>query len=89
MAYLNGEVDQNPVVNPGHGPKSRLELRTKQPTIYLACRLFFEEGSPAHANPNIFSASSLNTLGRMVNQSPQWTEAHYPILEIYKAWQTL
>jgi hypothetical protein len=54
VAYFNGETDASPFTGRFKGPRSRAELREKNPEIYLALRLFFESESPYFADRSVF-----------------------------------
>lgn len=60
-AYFNGEKDKNPSTSSSQGPKDRSELRKKQPELYLALRLFFENTSDNEnhfcGNKNVFNVA--------------------------------
>lgn len=58
VAYFNGEDDFDPWYTSGKGPCSRAELRKKQPEVYLALCLFYNERSPLFGDLSCFSEDS-------------------------------
>lgn len=67
VAYFVGEEDNNPGVCATCGPVSRAELRQKQPEMYVAIKLFFDESSPVFGEPSVFSHESKRVIDRLLD----------------------
>ena len=69
VAYFAGEEDQEPWYSPSHGPCSRSELREKEPEIYLAMRLFYDEDSPIMGDLSCFGVDSKKVYDKILDSS--------------------
>jgi hypothetical protein len=69
VAYFADEDDLDPWYTPNKGPCSRAELRKKQPELYLALCLFYDEDSPLLGDLSCFDSHSQKIYTAMLNDA--------------------
>ncbi|MBF0104954.1 MAG: hypothetical protein HQM16_06465 [Deltaproteobacteria bacterium] len=86
LAFFEGEEDMAPEESAFGGPIDRSELRQKQPELYLAFRLFFEDTSDHqntfYGNDVVFCNLAFEALTQAIHTDPKLLKPGAPISDL-------